>query len=180
SCFKAVTTLGATSTREVVHLDSFIRRCRYPELFDYVAALKERFQNWKVLLFENDFAQWEFAAPYYQKWCQDRKAVLPIVRHAASQLKTKDRSADKDSRIITLVHPHVTGQYVYDERLKGSQDLQRHLQQLYGHGKSKGKLDGPDSAATAYIMIFRWIDTGSFKPTAERAWPRVRGLFRKG
>lgn len=180
ACWKAVSTVGATNHREAVQLDSFIRKCRYSELFDYVDALRGRMPFWKVLLFENDFSQWEFAAPYYDQWCTLRKATLPIVRYSSKSLKTAERSSDKDSRILNLVHPHVTGQFMYDERLKGSPDHERDLQQLFSHGRAKGKLDGPDSKATAYIMIWRWIDTGSFQPQKERVWTRpFGGLFRR-
>jgi hypothetical protein len=181
ACFKGLATLGATSSREAVALDIWLRKESYSALFDYVDVLWRRTPAWKTLLFENDFAQWDMAEPYYKTWCERNKKTLPIICHYSRSLKTEHRGSDKDSRILNLVHPHQTGSFFYSELLKGSKDFERYLQQLYGHGKSKDKLDGPDAMASAYIMIWSYIETGSFTPTpsAERKFKKLGTLFRK-
>ena len=170
SCAKGVATLSATSTHEVILEDIYIRKEDYLRVFDYIDALRARYPRWKVLLFENDFNQWAFADPYYKDWTRKRKKTLPIVMHQAKNLKTEFRSADKGSRILNLVHPHQTGMFLYSEALIGSPDFETYKMQYLAFGKAKEKLDGLDAAATAYIMIFRYIESGGFKALKERVF----------
>lgn len=172
ACFKSAFTLGATSRQEVICLDVYLRRENYQRFFDYLDAVRERTAAHKVFLFENDFAQWGFAQPYYMQWMERRKKTLPIVMHKAKDLKTKYRAADKESRILNLVHPHQTGMFKYHREIAGSEDYQRYRKQFLAFGKSRQKLDGLDAAATAYIKIFSYIQTGTFKPLAKRQHER--------
>lgn len=168
ACDKAVATVGITSQQEVIVQDIYIRKEPYPLLFDYVQALRGLIPNWKCLLFENDFSQWSFAEPYYRDWMKTRKATLPIVTHLSSQLKTVERGADKESRILNLVHPHQTNMLRYSNKILLTKDFEKLRSQLLAFGKDKGKLDGIDALATAYIMIFRYLERGNFKPLKER------------
>lgn len=173
SCFKSAATLSAISTHEVVLEDIYIRREDYFLFFDYIDTLREKFPRWKVALFENDFNQWTFAQPYYRDWMTKRKKTIPIVLHHAKELATEFRGADKESRIMNLVHPHQTGMFLYSEVLRGSKDFDRYQMQYLSFGKAKEKLDGLDATATAYIQIFRYIETGTFKPLKQRIMDKI-------
>ena len=179
ACDKGLATVGLTKKHEVVGLDMFIRKESYAQVFDYVDALRNRVPHWKVLLFENDFNQWGFAAPYYQDWVRRTTKTLPIVQHLASQLATENRGSDKDSRILNLVHPHQTGMFLYDESILKSPDFLKYRTQYLAFGKDKEKLDGLDALATAYIMIFRYAVTGKFKALKKRTFVRTQSFFRK-
>ncbi len=173
ACFKAVWTLSMTNKHEIICRDVYLRKENYFQMFDYVGAVSGKIENWKVLLFENDFNQWAFAEPYYRDWVSKREKTIPIIRHHASQLATEHRSADKDSRILNLVHPHQTGMIVYDERILQTPDFERYKSQYLSYGKAKEKLDGLDALATAYIMIFRYVETNSFKPVKKRTFAKL-------
>jgi len=179
SCYKSLATLGITAKREVVMLDMYLRRESYPLLFDYMDQLRQNVPNWKAMLFENDFNQWAFAQPYYLQWMEKRKKTLTIVPHFSKGNATEFYGADKESRIMNLVHPHLMKMFLYSDLLEGQTDFKRYLQQLYSFGKAKEKLDGPDAAATAFILIFRYLDTGTFKPTKKRAWKKDRLFTRR-
>ena len=159
ACFKSAFTLGLTDTDKEVCLDIYLRGEPYPLFFDYLLGVKAEHAP-GAFLFENDFNQWLFAQPYYQAWLRENKVPLPFVLHHAKALKTEYRAADKDSRIMTLVHPHQTGSFHYDARLEGSPDYKRYRKQLLSFGKAGGKLDGPDAAATAGIMLRAYVATG--------------------
>jgi len=184
ACMKSIATVGVTNKQEVILQDMYLRHEDYFGFFDYIDALIPRVPRWKVLLFENDFGQWGFAHPYYVQWVEKRRKTISIYTHYSKNLKTEFRGADKESRILNLVHPHQTGMFLYAEvlgnLLKGmpaTRDMERYVQQYLAFGKIKDKLDGLDAVATAYIMIFRYIETGSFKPLGKKAFPRTR-LFK--
>ncbi len=168
ACYKSAVTLGILPTHEVVMLDVYVRRENYILFFDYLDALRSRIPSHKAFLFENDFSQWAFAQPYYMEWMEKRKSVLPITMHSAKELSTKFRAADKESRIMNLVHPHQMGLFHYSDQVTGSADWELYRRQYLAFGAAKEKLDGLDAAATAYIMIRRYVETSTFQPTAER------------
>lgn len=177
SCLKALATLSITDKREVVMEDIWLRRDSYLLMFDYVNLLRLSFPRWRALLFENDFNQWALAQPYYQQWLERNNRPIPVIPHFSRNNKTEFYGADKDSRILNLVHPHQMKTFLYSERLKGTKDFEMYLRQLYGFGKSKEKLDGPDAAATGFILIFNYLIEGSFKSTSKRRFKKDR-LFK--
>lgn len=171
ACYKAIATLGITEKRETVMLDIYIRKEGYHDVFNYVDELRHKTPSWKILLFENDFGQWGFAKPYYDEWCTANDRTIPIWFFTTKELKTEYYSSDKTSRILNLVHPHQTGKFYYSNKLmegSGQQgqaltnDFKLYRSQYVSVGKSKEKLDGVDAAATAFVMLPRWINTGSF------------------
>lgn len=168
SCDKAIITGGVTSSHEVIVEDIYIRKDEYTILFDYVAALAPRMPNWKCMLFENDFSQWKFAEPYYRDWMKKQKKTLPIITFLSSSLATEHRAADKESRIMNLVHPHQTGMLLYSMQIMMGADYDKFKNQFLAFGKATEKLDGLDALATLYIMIFRYIETGAFKSLKKR------------
>jgi hypothetical protein len=171
SCDKGLATVGIDEKKKIYVLDMYLRNEGYMLFFDYCQRLREEF-SYKALLFENDFAQWGHAAPYYQDWLVQNKRPLPIVQFLSSENETEFRSADKESRIMNLVHPHQTGQLLYSEKLKHDNDFKKYKDQNYlRFGQSKSaKLDGLDALASAYIMIWSYIETGAFKPLKQRTW----------
>lgn len=175
SCDKSLATLGITNKNTVVMLDMFLRKCDYYTFFDYVLKLQHSIENWKALLFENDFSQWNFAMPYYEKWIEDRKRTLPILMINSKDSKTEFFGSDKESRIMNLVHPHTMGTFLYSEKLENMAEFKTYLNQLYSFGKHKDKkLDGADATATGYIRIFRYKECGTFQSTKKRKMPKIR------
>lgn len=181
ACDKGLVTGGIDDKNRVHCLDIYLRKEGYLEFFDYaLQAIKE--YGSKVLLFENDFSQWNYARPYYDQWRQQKKVTLPIVEFKSSDLFTEYRASDKDSRIMNLVHPHQTGQFLYSEELKGSADFEKYKNTNYLRfgAHKKGKLDGLDAMASMYIHIFSYIDTGAFKPLKRRKYTptQMKNWFR--
>jgi hypothetical protein len=168
ACFKGIATLGQTNKNEPVMLDMYLRKEDYSKVFDYADNLREKMPNWKVLLFENDFSQFYIAEPYYEQWKELRGKVLPIVIFSSKTLKTEHYGSDKASRIMNLVHPHQTGRFLYNEAIMKTEDYKLYYKQYLSFGKAEEKLDGLDAAATAFIMIKRYLSTGSFKPLGNR------------
>lgn len=165
ACDKGAMTVGVDADRKVHVTDIYLRNEDYTLFFDYLNQVHRTTPVHKAILFENDFSQWSLADPWYQQWMEKNKQVLPIIPVLSSQLATEHRGADKESRILNLVHPHQTGQILYDEKLDGSPDFERYKKKNYiRFGKHKnGKLDGLDALATAYILIWGYIETGAFK-----------------
>jgi hypothetical protein len=172
ACYKAAFSAGITQNREVVGLDVWLRKRPYAELFDHLAALGPQLPAHKAVLFENDFSQWSFAKPYYERWCAERGQTLPIVMHRASNLAGPGESADKEARILKLVHPHHFGQFLYHTRMTDGPDWKRYRGQLLAFGEKSENLDGLDAAATAYVMVSRYLSRGTFESTADRARQR--------
>lgn len=178
ACLKAIVTGGVTDKNELVVQDMYGRKEPYNLVFDYMDALRGRIKNHKVFLFEDDFNQWSHADPYYRDWLKQNKKPLPIVRHLSKELKTEQRAADKDSRIVSLVHPHQSAMVLYAMELQGSRDFKLFMSQYQAYGgTSKEKLDLLDALATLYIMAFRYIKTGSFKALKQRTFKRLESFW---
>lgn len=184
SCYKAAAIGSLTSSHELIIRNLFIRRVPYSQLFDWLLEHTQRTPAHQVILFENDFNQWGFAQPYYMQWLEKRETPLPIQTHSSKDLKTEHRAADKDSRIMTLVHPHQMGLVRYAETVVGTTDFELYRRQFLsfkpgGKEKKKTKLDGLDAVATLYIMIRRFVEAGTFKSTGrrKRKRPKLGGGF---
>lgn len=180
ACFKALTTMSLMSNDEFVVEDVYCRHENYLHFFDYVDAIRTKFaESWKVCTFENDFQQWDFAERYYQDWTKSRGKVLPFYLILSRNLKTQFFGSDKISRIMNLVHPHQTGKLLYSKILKGSRDFEIYKSQLFAFPNSKEKMDGPDSAATAFIILpsYKPSEGGIFKSLKQRTWKKKGRLF---
>lgn len=182
SCDKGMATVGIDQQKKVHVLDMYLRNESYTLLFDYLHQLIPNMPAHKCILFENDFAQWNFAAPWYQKWREQNKTVLPIISINSKDSKTEHRGADKESRIMNLVHPHQTGQLLYSEKIRQSADFEKYKKKNYiRFGKHKSaKLDGLDALATAYIKIWSYAETGSFKSLKKKTYDpkKLKDWFR--
>ena len=176
ACKKAFGVGSLTNKQELVMRDIYIRTEPYPQFFDYALMSLIKY-NYKVLLFENDFQQYKFAEPYYIQWLERWKKPLPIFQFYASNLATEHRSAAKVDRMLTLVHPYQTGMILWDERLVKWPDYEAFRHQYLSIGKAKDNIDGPDMQTTLYIMIFRYITQGDFRPAKKRLFERVRRVF---
>ena len=177
ACYKGIITLGLTDKNIPIILDVYLRKEDYEQVFDYVDNIRLNTPAWKVLLFENDFSQWQIADPYYSSWSEKRKKRLPIFTITTAALKTEHYGSDKEGRIMNLVYPHQSGRLLYNEAIMDNADFKLYRSQLLSFGKSKQKLDGPDAAATAFIMIERYKQAGSFKSSGSRK--SKDKLFRK-
>jgi len=168
ACDKAIVTGGVTDKRELIVEDIYIRKDDYSIVFDYVDLLRDKIPRWKCFLFENDFNQWGFAQPYYYDWMKKRDKTIPIIMYTSRESKTDYRAADKDSRILNLVHPHQTGAIFYSMQIMIGADWEKFKSQFLAYGKAGGKLDGLDALATLYIRIFDYFETGRFTPLKKR------------
>ncbi len=177
--YKGIVTLGITNKAQAVMLELYLRKEGYLSVFDYVFSIRAKYTHWKTLLFENNFNQWFNAQPYYDKWRIERGNNLSIMPFDAKHLKTDYYGSDKDARIMNLVFPHQTGSFSYSDTIFSgggksikalSQDAKIYLSQYLGFGKAKKKLDGLDAAATAFIMLPRYLETGSFKQLKGRRY----------
>lgn len=181
ACKKSLATVGIDDKHKFYVLDIYLRNEGYLLFFDYALEILKEYQS-KVLLFENDFSQWTIASPFYQTWREQKKTVLPIIPFLSKELETEYRGADKESRIMNLVHPHQTGQLLYNEELKGDHDYNMYKTSNYlRFGAAKGtKLDGLDALASAYIQIWSYIETGAFKPLKRRKYTptQMKNWFR--
>ena len=182
ACDKRIVT-GGIDDRGLIHvLDMYLRKEGYDLVFDYMAELVRTMPSHKVILFENDFAQWNYAEPYYKQWRQRTQKVLPIVQFNSKDLKTEHRGADKESRIMNTVHPHQTGQILYSNGVMDTEDFKRYKNTNYVRfGSQKNtKLDGLDALATMYIKIWEYQVTGGFKTLKKRKVPppQLKGWFR--
>jgi len=177
ACFKGCITGGITNKNEVVVTDTYVRKEPYYDFFDYLDEVKNRTKNFKCILFENDFNQYGFAKPYYEGWVKERHKTLPLILHLSKNSSTEYRAADKESRIMNLVHPHQTGMILYSDLILGSSDYKRLVAQYLSFGKSKKKLDGLDALATLYIKIFQYVTDNSFNSLRKRIFTKRR-LFR--
>lgn len=181
ACDKAVITgslwVDETGAREVVVVeDIYLRPDPYPLLFDYMSALRDRLP-YSVLQVENDFAQWDFAQPYYNQWVAaiGTRLPLPIDFFLAKDMATEFLSAKKEDRIMSLVHPVQTGILVFDEAALKTKDGERFLVQYNGwRPGAKTLVDGLDAMASFYILIRRYAATGSFKPSRARSIEKPR------
>lgn len=174
ACFKGAVTLCLLRNHHVVVTGLFVRRGDYGVLFDWLLGQQRTTPQHRAILFENDFSQWAFAQPYYMAWLEAKKTVLPIITFNSKDSATEFRAADKESRILNLVHPHQTGLFFYDTAIAapGNDDWEQYRKQFLAFGARKEKLDGLDAAASAYILIHRYVETTTFKPLAQRRMAR--------
>lgn len=170
ACYKSIITFSYTDQKEYVLQDIYLRKEDYNSFFNYASKLKSRFEHWQSLLFENDFAQWNVAKPYYAKWKLDNKASIAIQMFNSKDLSTEFYGADKESRIRNLILPFCTGEILINQDILGTKDYEIWLSQYIGFGKLKGKLDGLDATASAYILFPRYIATGSFKSLGKKKY----------
>lgn len=154
ACLKAAASLGLTSSEECVVLGLYGRREPYPVLFDYLAERIQRLPRHRLIHWENDFNQWHQARPYYRDWMQETGRALPIMQYRAAELDSRFRAADKESRILTLVHPHQTTRIAYDERLTGTASWDTFRQQYLGYPHEDD--DVLDALAAAHLLIWRY------------------------
>lgn len=176
ACLKGLATVGYTDSSETVLLDVYGRTDSFLDLFDYVAALRDRFRaHWKVLAYENDFEQWRHAEPWYRMWCEQTRDALPVIVHYSKQLRSEYYGSSKESRILSLVHPYKTGRHRHADGLGGN-DYDLHRAQLVAFGKAKVKLDILDAEATAVLLVPGYVGGGrrieAVAPAQERMFGR--------
>lgn len=174
ACRKALVTGSFMPDGSLVIEDIYARRESYPEFFNYSFALRTRLP-YLVLMFENDFAQFDFAQPYYLQWTAHSGFVIPLDVFLAKDLITEFSSAKKEDRIMYLVNPIQTGIIRFAPGVIETPDGQVFKNQYSGWPKWKEN-DVLDAMATLYILGKRYIETGSFKPARERSW--IKSLFR--
>jgi hypothetical protein len=177
ACYKGIITLGVTDKGERPVIDIYLRKEDYSYVFDYIDNIRQTAPHWKILLFENDFSQFQIAKPYYDAWCESHKKEISLFVFSTKSLKTDEYGSDKVSRIMNLVFPHQTGKLLYSDRLEHTADYQLFLTQYLSFGKSTEKLDGLDAEASAYIQIASYVDNGSFNSSGHRK--AKEKLFRK-
>lgn len=153
SCYKSIATMSLTDTDKYILTDIYLRTEPYDLFFDYAAELRENIPALKCFYFEDDFAQWTIAEPYYTDWVKTRGKHLPIITHSAKDLATEYYGTSKESRIMNLVHPYQTGKILNNEAIIKNNDYKIWLSQFVGFGKLKTKLDGLDAQATAFIKL---------------------------
>jgi hypothetical protein len=172
ACEKGIATLGITNDNKIICQDIYLRKEDYSNVFDYVEQLRVSIPYWKILLFENDFNQWAIAKPYYEIWTNKRKKYLPITNYSSKELRSEYYGTNKEGRIMNLVHPHQTGSFYYGDEVVRTSDYKKYRAQYLSFGKAKGKLDGLDAMATAFIMLKSYIEQGNFKPLNHRKFIR--------
>ncbi len=178
SCKKGIVTIGYAepkASRPIYPiLDIFYDQAAYTDIFDYLDALILTTPNHKAIYFENDFAQWDLAKPYYEHWRDTRKKSLAIIRFSSKTVKSEQFASDKYSRIMRLVYPHQMGEIRYSELLKGSAHYERHYYDALAFGPDmKQKVDSLDAMASAFWFIQRYRSKGgsnSFTPAKKRTW----------
>lgn len=169
ACSKGCAIVGITADLRYILLGIYIRKEDYEFLFDWIADQITLYNGvFKAVLFENDFNQWAFAAPYYQQWQQRTKQHLPLIEFNSKDSKTEFYGSDKTSRIMNLVHPYQTGRFLHADTIPDGSDKKQWFQQFISFGKSKTKLDGLDAQASAFIKILQYIQSGTFKSTGTR------------
>jgi hypothetical protein len=174
ACRKALVTGSFMADGRLIIEDIYARRESYPEFFNYALALHTRLP-YLIMQFENDFAQYDLAKPYYEQWSRQTQSVLPIDVFLAKDLVTEFSSAKKEERIMYLVNPIQTDIIRFVPGVIETPDGQVFKNQYSGWPKWKEN-DVLDAMATLYILGKRYIETGSFKPARERSW--IKSLFR--
>lgn len=174
ACRKALVTGSFMADGSLVIEDIYARRENYTAFFNYALALRSRLP-YLVMQFENDFAQFDFAQPYYLQWCARSKAVIPLDVFLAKDLITEFSSAKKEDRIMYLVNPVQTNIIRFASGVLETPDGEVFKNQFSGWPKWKEN-DVLDAMATLYILGRRYIESGSFKPARERSW--IKSLFR--
>ncbi len=178
ACDKGMCTFGMNSDGLYDILDLYSRKEDWFFVFDYVDEMRNRFPHWKALLFENDFSQWDFAAPYYTQWSKKNNKHLPIILFDSKDNKTQFYGSDKDSRIMNLVFPFQKGKIRINRDIIGTNDYKIWWKSYIGFNVQK-PADVLDATATAFIMIGRYINIGTFKSIAKRTYkPKLFGIFK--
>ncbi|MBC8377187.1 MAG: hypothetical protein H8E26_14175 [FCB group bacterium] len=175
--FKALSTLGRGSDGKDYLLDMYMRKEGWPAVFDYIDELRRSMPKWIILLFENDFEQWDYAEPYYHDWMK-KNVPLPITAFKAASLGGQFGSK-KDERCLTLVHPHQTGRFLYADNVVKTKDFEHYKTGYLSYGSAHPKkLDGLDATASAYLKLNQYLSLQTpgtaFKSTKARKWPRRR------
>ncbi len=171
SCYKSVATMSLTDKDQYILTDIYLRIEPYDQFFDYCWQIRESIPALKCFYFEDDFAQWTIAAPYYDDWVKTRGKHLPIITHSAKDLETIYYGTSKESRIMNLVHPYQTGKIRNNEAIIKNNDYKIWLAQYTGFGKLKTKLDGLDAQATAFIKLPEHLSgRGTFESVKDRQY----------
>jgi hypothetical protein len=171
ACDKAAVTLGIEEDLEHCHItDIYIRKEGFPEFFDYLYEVRKNSKNHKAITWENDFQQWDYAAAYYTAWTRKTKQTLPLILFESKDQKTEFYGSDKESRIMNLVFPFQKGKIKISALITGTKDYKLWRAQYISFGKQKTRVDGLDATAQAYIMLPRYVSTGSFKSLGSRSF----------
>lgn len=182
ACRKGAVTLGLTSSDDVVMLDVYSRKESWGACFYWLDRTRQRSPHHSVILFEDDFAQWDLAEPYYKVWREQTQKTLPFMLIRTDELVTATRGQSKVQRILNLVHPHQVGRFAYDARLEGSEDHAQYVREYKSFGEVTEGLDTLDACATAFIKLNRMgaHQSGEVKATKERTFQRPEwgGSFR--
>jgi len=183
ACNKAIATLTKFSNDETVITDMYVRKESYQEAFQYAYEIQRKVKAWKMLLFENDFGQWNTAQPYYEAWQQASKAVIPLWLIDAKSLSSQFHSSDKESRILSLVFPFQKQKVkISDHLMSGAgktgvfhtEDMNQWKKSYLGFGSGLAKIDAIDATAGAYICLPWYIERGTFRPLKERRFANKR------
>mgnify|MGYP006422703511 CR=1 FL=1 len=176
ACYKGGSTLGLTSSDNVVMLAIYSRKESWASTFDWCRRQHQSTPSHSVILFEDDFAQWDFAEPYYKQWMESRGSVLPFVLITTDDLVTAERGQSKVARIMNLVHPHQVGRFLYDASITGSADWQQYRKDFLAFGEKTTGMDALDATATAFIKLRSYSPTNRtpFKSTGTRRFEKPR------
>lgn len=174
ACLKGGVVMGLTSDNKSHILDLYGRKEDFVFVFDWWHKVRSTYPGFRAILWENDFAQWTHAAPYYEDWIRQTGLRLPIIPILSSSLITENYGADKIGRIMNLVHPHQVGDITISEAIKNTEDHNLWRTQYISFGKTKDKLDIIDAEATAYIMLPTYANTDGIRTLKSRRFKRSR------
>jgi hypothetical protein len=174
ACLKGGVILGLTDKGKSVLLDVYARKEDYCFVFDWFNRCRQLYPAFKAILWEDDFAQWTTAMPYYNDWVKQTGLRLPIIRFLSSSLKTEFYGSDKIGRIMNLVYPYQTANIIINEDIKASPDFKVHNTQYISFGRAKEKLDVLDAEASAFIMLPGYVGNQTIKNLKERKYARSR------
>jgi hypothetical protein len=178
SCKKGIVTMGYAEPKSgrplYPVLDIFYDQAGYFDIFNYLDALIKSTPAHKAIYFENDFAQWDLAKPYYEAWRLTSQKSLAIIRFSSKTVKTEQFASDKYSRIMRLVYPHQMAEVRYSDTLQGSAHYERHYYDALAFGPQlKAKVDSLDAMASAFYFVQRYRGNGgptTFIPAKTRTW----------
>lgn len=180
AAYKGGATLGLTSSDDIVMTGVYSRKEGWNATFEWLRRQKKTTPGHTVILFENDFAQWDFAQPYYRQWTSGSGEVLPLVFIETDELVTAERGQAKVSRILNLVEPHQNGRFYYDDKITGSDDFEQYKQDFLALGEQTEGMDALDACATAFIKLKEYSPSSRqpFESTAKRRFqhPSWTGL----
>ena len=168
ACLKGAVVMGRTDQGKDIILDVYGRKESFSMVFDWLKEARSSFPGFRAIFWEDDFAQWTIASPYYADWKKTTKDTLPIIPYSSKSLKTENYGSDKIGRIMNLVHPHQTGEILVNEAILNTDDYGTYVNQYISFGKATEKLDILDAEATAYIMLPGYIELGKIKSIKSR------------